>query len=145
MHFVTGGAFNGKLAWVKNFYKLQENNEEIYRFYRKDEKKLNFTEKKTIVLSGLEFFLKNYEKSDTGRRQFQQQLYEWIEWEKNDKERQLILIGTDMSKGVVPMNKEDRLFRDFVGWCYQDVVRKANRVDIIWYGINETIKMEGSI
>lgn len=140
MHFVTGGAFNGKLQWVKNFYSFLDEDGQIYRFYQENCKNLKFTQQKTIIISGLEFFLKQYLQIENGREKFQQDLSQWLEWEKQKKERKLTLIGSDMSKGVVPINKEERLYRDFVSWCYQDVVKLADRVDIIWYGINETIK-----
>jgi len=39
-----------------------------------------------------------------------------LEWEKEREGRQLILIGTDISKGIVPIEKRDRLTRDVTGW-----------------------------
>lgn len=54
--------------------------------------------------------------------------------------RKLVIIGTDISKGIVPLEKENRLWRDFTGWVYQDLVAKAERVDVIWYGINQIMK-----
>lgn len=140
MHFVTGGAFNGKLQWVKNFYRLDEKTAKIYRFYKKEEKPAFFP-KDIIVFSGLEYLLFiYYEKSEDGRKQFQRDLEQWLEWEKQSAVRKLIFIGTDITKGIVPVNKEERMFRDFIGWCYQDVARNAERVDVVWYGINEKIK-----
>lgn len=56
------------------------------------------------------------------------------------EDRKLYLIGTDVGKGIVPIDEHLRTYRDVVGWCYQDVAKLAERVDIIWYGINTTIK-----
>ena len=67
-------------------------------------------------------------------------LERWLKWEKEKEERNLYLIGTDIGKGIVPMEKELRVYRDIVGYCFQDVVKKAERVDVIWYGLNSQLK-----
>lgn len=51
-----------------------------------------------------------------------------------------MLIGSDISKGIVPMAAEDRWWRDTTGWVYQDLVSAAERVDVIWYGISQKLK-----
>ncbi|WP_227936143.1 bifunctional adenosylcobinamide kinase/adenosylcobinamide-phosphate guanylyltransferase [Alkalihalobacillus deserti] len=74
------------------------------------------------------------------RESFQEWIETWIDWECHKKDRTLILIGTDIGKGVVPVEEEARRYRDLVGWCFQDMVKKAMRVDVIWYGLNEQLK-----
>ena len=65
---------------------------------------------------------------------------QWIFWEKAESNRKLVVIGNDITKGIVPMEKENRLWRDVTGWAYQELAAKADKVDIIWYGLNQTIK-----
>ena len=64
----------------------------------------------------------------------------WLHWEKQDENHKLIIIGTDISKGIVPMKRSDRQWRDLTGWFYQDLVKHCKRFDIIWYGINKRLK-----
>jgi adenosyl cobinamide kinase/adenosyl cobinamide phosphate guanylyltransferase len=39
--------------------------------------------------------------------------------------------------------RENRLWRDVTGWAYQDLSAMADKVDVIWYGLNQTIKQTG--
>lgn len=74
------------------------------------------------------------------RQAFKEWLNLWLEWEEAAETNVLYLIGTEIGKGIVPMDKKLRYLRDMVGWCYQDIAKQADRVDLIWYGINEQIK-----
>ncbi len=93
-----------------------------------------------VVVFGLEAIIEWFLKRDVPRQAFQAWLDSWLDWENAHEENVLYLIGADVGKGIVPMEPSLRLFRDMVGWCYQDVTKKADRVDVIWYGINEQIK-----
>ncbi len=96
------------------------------------------------ILQGLEQYiracLQSNETSDFIRKQFFAQCEAWLAWEQTEPERTLILIGNDLSKGVVPVEKENRLWRDVTGWCYQDLTTMAAQVDLIWYGIATRLK-----
>lgn len=139
MHFITGGAFNGKKKWVTNFYQLDQTPHQWHSFYEKKDIP-KFTEK-LVILEGIERFVRTLlEKAETpegARSLFQKELEKW-----RAEERVIVLIGTDITKGIVPMNSFDRYFRDAAGWCFQDVVAASSRVDTVWYGIAETIKEE---
>ncbi|MFD2507041.1 bifunctional adenosylcobinamide kinase/adenosylcobinamide-phosphate guanylyltransferase [Halalkalibacter alkalisediminis] len=74
------------------------------------------------------------------RESFQEWLVTWLKWEQIDNGFNLSIIGTDIGKGIVPTDEGARRYRDLVGWCFQDVARQANRVDVIWYGLNEQLK-----
>lgn len=73
---------------------------------------------------------------------FLQQLAEFIQWEKEEIHRKLVLIGTDMSKGVVPIDRFARTWRDEVGWCYQQLMKQADVAHIIWYQIPQVLKIK---
>lgn len=94
-----------------------------------------------VVLEGIERFVRRlleaHDTPDNAREAYRQQLNNWLK-----ETDHLVLIGTDITKGIVPMNAFDRFFRDTAGWCFQDTAKAAARVDVIWYGIAETIKEE---
>lgn len=91
-------------------------------------------------MEGIEQFLYEWAIEPNWKLKWDQLLENGIAWERTNPKRTLVIIGTDMTKGIVPLDKRKRSWRDITGWCYQDLVKKSNRVDLIWYGINERIK-----
>lgn len=141
MHFVTGGAFNGKRAWVKSKLKGTD-----YLWFSSYESiQMPDTElftKDIVVLEGIEQWTKAVIDLEQPRNFWNEKLQIWHQWEKENSARQIIIIGIDISKGIVPIEKENRVWRDLTGWIYQDTVAICQKVDVIWYGINQTIKGE---
>ncbi|GGJ99522.1 hypothetical protein GCM10007063_22350 [Lentibacillus kapialis] len=144
MHFITGGAYNGKRKWVKDHYAAEH-----YIWlsaYSSDAltKPLQNYIPSLAVLEGLEEWIRTQIDSAfspyTLRQRVMDQLGVWLEWEQANSCRRLVIIGTDTSKGIVPMDKRQRYLRDVTGWVYQDIVAQAERADVIWYGIAQTIK-----
>jgi adenosylcobinamide kinase / adenosylcobinamide-phosphate guanylyltransferase len=145
LHFITGGAFNGKRAWVKEKYGLDGTWLSAYQDHHL-KADMNQIESKLLVLEGIEVWLRELTKSndsDRCRDIWNTTINHWLLWEKADPNRKLVVIGNDITKGIVPMEKENRLWRDVTGWAFQDLAAKADRVDIIWYGLNQTIKKTG--
>lgn len=142
MHFVTGGAFNGKRQWVKQYYPTGTTwfLASDYNSWPVPDKELDTI----VVLEGLETWIKkeiNVElATDIILEKNIKSLEKWLKWEKKKENRWLVLIGTDISKGIVPIEKENRLQRDITGWFYQRLVKQAEQVDQVWYGISETLK-----
>jgi adenosyl cobinamide kinase/adenosyl cobinamide phosphate guanylyltransferase len=100
-------------------------------------------EEDLIILEGVEAWMKELTKefdSDTCREIWSSCLDNWLTWERAKDNRKLVVIGTDITKGIVPVEKENRLWRDVTGWAYQDCAKRSDKIDIIWYGINQTIK-----
>jgi adenosylcobinamide kinase / adenosylcobinamide-phosphate guanylyltransferase len=142
VHFVTGGAFNGKSKWVREQYQLDDLEHTWVSAY-KGEKIPDLHGKKIIVLEGIEVWIREVTRcipADACREKWQSLVREWMKWESMDEERKLVLIGNDISKGIVPIAPEDRLWRDATGCVYQDLVSAAERVDVIWYGISQKLK-----
>lgn len=144
MHFITGGAFNGKRAWVSKTYGVKENEQWISAYENSQLPiEINDKHRELIVLEGIEIWLKSltekYE-SNKCREVWNQCLAHWLMWEGAEVNRQLVVIGTDITKGIVPMEKENRVWRDVTGWAYQDIALQSEKVDVIWYGLNQTIK-----
>lgn len=104
---------------------------------------LNKINQELIILEGVETWLKGLTEefdSDKCRTIWNSCLDNWLSWEKAKLTRKVVVIGTDITKGIVPLEKANRLWRDVTGWAYQDSAAKAEKVDLIWYGINQTIK-----
>jgi adenosyl cobinamide kinase/adenosyl cobinamide phosphate guanylyltransferase len=144
MHFIIGGAFNGKRSWVKNTYSTYQKKQWIsaYENHSLPVNLMDFAQD-LIVLEGVEIWLKNLSASmsaDKCRELWAKCLQTWFTWEKAALQRQLVIIGTDITKGIVPIEAENRLWRDITGWAYQDTAAKSEKVDVIWYGLNQTIK-----
>jgi len=142
MHVVTGGAYHGKSSWVKRFYELDENTSWISA-YRQDPcpNKLH-GKSQLIVLEGVEEWIRQaIVTGKTFNRQVGKEVInQWDMWTKERDDRQLVIIGTDISKGIVPIDANDRLWRDVTGWFFQDLVARCKRFDIVWYGISRRMK-----
>ncbi|MFD1451645.1 bifunctional adenosylcobinamide kinase/adenosylcobinamide-phosphate guanylyltransferase [Oceanobacillus sojae] len=147
MQFVTGGAFNGKGKWVKQHYPEDTTwfSASTYPDWPIPDGNL----RSIVILEGLELWVKkeiNVELSpDLILDKNIKKIEKWMEWEQNEENQRLVLIGTDISKGIVPMEKENRLHRDITGWLYQRLAARAERVDLVWYGISQTLKRKGEI
>ncbi|MEH7382842.1 bifunctional adenosylcobinamide kinase/adenosylcobinamide-phosphate guanylyltransferase [Bacillus sp. JJ1533] len=144
MHFVTGGAFNGKRAWVKQNY-LEAKWISSYEGEPLMEN-LGDLQSSVVVLEGIEMWVKEISSKMTinqAREYLRGVLDGWLEWENMDSNRKIIVIGIDITKGIVPIEKENRNWRDLTGWVYQDLSFRCERVDVIWYGLNHTIKGRG--
>lgn len=144
MHFVTGGAFNGKRAWVKGEFPHAV----WLSAYRSDllTKGVpeNF-ENDVVVFEGLELWVREIlmEKSLEESRVYFRDVWEaLLSWEMSNHQHRIVIIGTDITKGIVPIEREERTWRDLTGWVYQDLAKKCERMDVIWYGMNQTIKGE---
>lgn len=140
MHFITGGAFNGKRAWVKKIYP----NGYWHSAYKGDHipKEIPVSDN-LLILEGIELWLRDLSMeydSTQCLKIWNNCLEQWMLWENSQENRKLVIIATDITKGIVPMESENRLWRDVTGWAYQQLAAKAVKVDLIWYGINQPIK-----
>lgn len=105
--------------------------------YQNDSFGLGSYESSIIVLEGIETWVKNLSIS---REKWREMIEDWLKWEQEEPSRKVIIIGTDITKGIVPIEKEHRQWRDLTGWVYQDIATVSSQVDVIWYGISKTIK-----
>ncbi|WP_407407559.1 hypothetical protein, partial [Peribacillus sp.] len=135
MHFVTGGAYNGKTKWVKQFYGL--NTEGLWLSgYQNDQPDFRDFQKDIVVLQGIDAWIGqdvNIMDVESIRKKWKEILDGWRIWEKEESGRTCVVIGSDLSKGIVPIEKKNRQWRDACGWIFQDVASISTRVDIIWY------------
>lgn len=143
MHVVMGGAFNGKSEWVNEYYghegaKVLVNCEQrsILDIFEK-------TNSRLLVFQSVHYLVKAWLENMTDD-QVRRSGRAWIEaalaWEEASPQRQLVVIGTDFSKGIVPMSGQMRRWRDTTGWFYQDLIKEAEIVHQIWYGLSRKLK-----
>jgi adenosylcobinamide kinase / adenosylcobinamide-phosphate guanylyltransferase len=144
MYFVTGGAFNGKSKWVKAYHQLTSDNCSWFSAYQGPFPQ-NFSKelKNTIVLEGIDVWIREWLKELDNKmvqEKWQKVLNELRCWENDADQRKVILIGSDITKGIVPIHTEDRTWRDVCGRAFQETASQCDEVEMIWYGINRKIK-----
>lgn len=142
MHFVSGGAFQGKRKWVNAYYSLTHTPHVWHCAYEQPFPLPNDHENTFIVvLEGVEQWIRKRFIPYTGREKevIMSYICAWGEWEKRG-DRTVIWIGCDIGQGIVPMDAHERAWRDAVGWTYQQLAHICGRVDYVWCGMNEQIK-----
>ncbi|MDR5587983.1 MULTISPECIES: bifunctional adenosylcobinamide kinase/adenosylcobinamide-phosphate guanylyltransferase [Clostridium] len=126
MILIYGGAYNGKNEFVKKKYNL-ENKDLFYC----NNSNLDFSYK---VIMGLHMFIKDcvLKKIDT---------LEIIK-ENLDILQDKIIVCDEIGSGIVPLNREDRLWREECGKVLQFLSQNSNKVCRIFFGLEEVLKDE---
>ncbi|WP_185819717.1 bifunctional adenosylcobinamide kinase/adenosylcobinamide-phosphate guanylyltransferase [Salibacterium salarium] len=146
MQVVTGGAFNGKKEWVLKQivteYHLGHTWFNLYKNMEYGWLPVSDLGDKMVVIEGIEAGLKQAmdQKNQAAPLFFQEYLLPLLSWEKKYAEREVIIIGTDISKGIVPLEKQTRDWRDETGRLYQNLFQNADHVYRIWFGIAQQLK-----
>ena len=125
MDLIIGGAYQGKHDKEKEQYKLPE--EEIFTCTEKTEPDFSYK-----ALDHLELFvLKCVREGRDAAAFFQKNEALW-----QDK----VLIGEELFSGVVPLEKENRMWREACGALYVYLAKEASAVTRIFLGIPERLK-----
>jgi adenosylcobinamide kinase/adenosylcobinamide-phosphate guanylyltransferase len=124
MILIFGGAYNGKLGFVKDKYNI--NNEEI--FFCNDQH-LNFDKK---VLSGLHIFTRTCVLNEINS-------VEILENNINSL-KDKIIICDEINSGIVPIEKLDRAWREETGRVLQFLTKHSSSVYRIFFGLQEELK-----
>lgn len=126
MILVFGGAYNGKLAYVKEKYNIDE--EDIFYCTLGN---LDLDKK---VICGLHIFVREMILNDKDP----------LEYIKNNIEKLegKIIITDDIGMGIVPIEKRDRMWRDIHGKCIQYISLNCIKVIRIFFGIEKVLKNE---
>jgi adenosylcobinamide kinase / adenosylcobinamide-phosphate guanylyltransferase len=126
MHVIIGGAHNGKREFVRKLL-----SEEDISWY---EGEVPAPGNDAVVLAGLENWLAQCELSEEKATDF---IIKAVE------NRRAIVILTDISRGIVPIDANLRKLRDTCGRVYQRLFAEASEVTKVWYGIPQNIKKRG--
>ena len=124
MILVFGGAYNGKKDFIKEKFNINE--EDI--FYCSDGE-IDFSKK---VICGLHKFTYNNTLKNKSSLEY---IKENINLFK-DK----IIISDEISSGIVPLKKDDRMWREETGRCLQYLSKESSCVYRVFCGISTIIK-----
>ena len=124
MVLVFGGAYNGKLDFVKEKFNVNED-DIIYCGVNE----IDFSKK---VICGLHKFTYNNTLKNKSSLEY---IKENINLFK-DK----IIISDEISSGIVPLKKEDRMWREETGRCLQYLSKESSCVYRVFCGISTIIK-----
>lgn len=132
MHTFIGGAYNGKHEYVKRWLKEQEIDDVEWYVGQFPKEPTS----QVVVVSKLEEAIKPFLEDD--EVSLAKQIVEQLQL--LEKQHQVIIIATEMGRGIVPIEQHDRQLRDTIGRLYQQLFAVSDRVTRIWYGIAEDIK-----
>jgi len=124
MILIFGGAYNGKLEFVKEKYEL--NNDDIFFCTNQT---LKFDKK---VLCGLHIFTKACVLNNINSLEILENNMQ------NLKDK--IIICDDINSGIVPMGKLDRVWREETGRVLQFLTKQSSSVYRIFFGLQEELK-----
>lgn len=127
MHLYFGGAYNGKLEYIKNHYSIKD--EEVFNC---KEDKIDFSKR---VINGVDKFI--YFNAINGRESFRY-FYDNLE-----KLKGKIIICDEVSSGIVPLKKEERFWREETGRVLQLLSENSTKVVRVFCGIPTVLKDEG--
>src|SRR5699024_12376078 len=122
MHVITGGAYNGKWHFVKEFYHLTDGADFIkYSGYNNDKLPVDVLQIQTkyLIIQHLEMYVKKFFENDASvLSQTEAFVLNCLNWQERNHDITLILIDDDISKGDVPMNIEVCDWHTFVEVLY---------------------------
>jgi len=124
MILIFGGAYNGKLEFVKEKYNIK--NEDI--FFCTDEH-LKFDKK---VLCGLHAFTRSCVLNEINS-------LELLETNINSLKDKIIMCD-EINSGIVPIEKQDRAWREETGRVLQFLTKHSSSVYRIFFGLQEKLK-----
>lgn len=137
MYVILGGAYNGKRNYVEQLISLMEPRE-LIRCEGKLPKIDEAAVDKRFVISEFETLIKPY--LHLPEDEIAKQVVEQVMC--LNKTSEVFCICTDISRGIVPLEKEARQIRDTCGRIYQKLCYEADSVVRIWYGIPQSLKGE---
>ena len=126
MVLIYAGAYQGKLDFARKSFGIKE---EDICYCNSDMESIDFGKK---VIYGLEKFIYGYEKRGQSADEYIRAQLPLM----NDK----IIICEDISRGLVPMDKLERAWRETNGRVVNAVAAEANEVYTVFCGIESRIK-----
>lgn len=131
MELYIGGAFQGKLEYVKSLYNSR--NPQIYG--RNDFEKLLSLENQDAIWNDFHLTIKNLLEKNENQEKIASQVFSIIE-----KNPEIKIISCEIGSGIVPIEKSDRIWRDFSGHLLVQIAKKAEKVVRIICGLPQRIK-----
>ncbi|WP_342513270.1 bifunctional adenosylcobinamide kinase/adenosylcobinamide-phosphate guanylyltransferase [Sporosarcina sp. FSL K6-1522] len=129
MRIYIGGAHNGKRDYVRTMLVDKE-----CVWFEGECPPQNLPTTQPIVIAGLEKWLAETELPEA---EAVESIMKAIEV------RDVIVILTDIGRGIVPIDAQQRQLRDACGRLYQRLMAEADEVTRIWYGLAQILKKRG--
>ena len=128
MHLILGGRYQGKRAYAESLY---PNIQIVYNLAEETPR--------NIIVPGLIINL------HLGVRQLLSENVQPCEFFMSRLEtlRECVIVGDEISGGVVPVDEFERLWRDETGRVYQLLAREAEIVDRVFAGLALRLKGTG--
>ena len=126
MILIYAGAYQGKLDFARKSFGIKE---EDICYCNSDMESIDFGKK---VIYGLEKFIYGYEKRGQSADEYIRAQLPLM----NDK----IIICEDISRGLVPMDKLERAWRETNGRVVNAVAAEADEIYTVFCGIESRIK-----
>ncbi|WP_107841616.1 bifunctional adenosylcobinamide kinase/adenosylcobinamide-phosphate guanylyltransferase [Metasolibacillus meyeri] len=134
MHVYIGGAYNGKRNYVKQHY--QHKVQHLFEGHIPED--TAFESQDVIIIGRFEQLVQQH--AHLTEDEIVARLMEKLK--QLDRQATLVCICTDMGRGIVPLEKEQRFLRDTCGRLYQAMFAHSEQVIRIWYGIPQIMKEE---
>ena len=128
MVLIFGGAYQGKLGYALENFGLSE--KDVYYCEERAGIDLSFK-----VINNLEKFVMACVKEGIEAKELLD--------EYGDTMADKIIIVTDISQGIVPMNPDERSWREMTGRTMLYLSRRADRVIRVFCGLGQEIKSQG--
>ncbi|MDM5334530.1 bifunctional adenosylcobinamide kinase/adenosylcobinamide-phosphate guanylyltransferase [Ureibacillus composti] len=136
MRIVIGGAYNGKRNFVAKTLR-HRNQKNVYQ-YEGEIPKGSFTKDDIVIIGSLENVIMKSDNLDED--EIAKQIFDDLK--ELDVQTNLICICTDIGRGIVPLEKNERKLRDACGRLYQRLFSECAEIVRVWYGIPQYIKGE---
>jgi adenosylcobinamide kinase/adenosylcobinamide-phosphate guanylyltransferase len=142
MQLIIGGAFAGKREIVRKKHK-----EFSWISAYQNDLLSDWNQKwrggTTLVLEGWEKWIKFQMKQEAGdaviRAEFNMFFQSFLE-EEHLRNDEIVLIMLEVGRGIVPIEKDERRFRDLAGWILQDAAKMAEEIQYVWHGMSKRLK-----
>ena len=135
MHIIIGGAHNGKRDYVSTMLVGREVEWRDVAVGGASHSHSSNTIQ-TIVVTGIEKWLAETALSEVEAIDFVMDIV---------VSPNTIVILTDIGRGIVPIDAQQRQLRDTCGRLYQRLIVEADEVTRIWYGLAQTLKKRGEV
>ena len=122
MNLIIGGAYQGKLEYARKEFGVKT-------VWDCSEGEPDFS---CDAVCGLEKFVRSCTESGMEAAQ-------WLEARRSQWQERVLII-TDVSQGIVPMDAQTRAFREMNGRTMLYLAGQADRVDRVFCGIGKQIK-----
>lgn len=132
MQIVVGGAFNGKREYINQHLIGQD----VQWIECREVESFPEASSKTIVVAGIEATIERYLKRP--EEEVMQEIMDTLH--TYGKQSDVIVIVTEIGRGIVPISSETRELRDRCGRLNQMIFKKSKKVTRVWYGLTEKLK-----